>query len=114
MAPMNSQLTTVPEPAADAGKHRGDRACSLIITVESGVVADILPTGPVDVVIVDLDLLENDDSFEQRMRKSVLPMTPESRIAPDDIPTLVTTIVQEYRRPSRKCSSPSPDGKRAA
>jgi len=114
MALMNSLTTTLPASSAETAPRRDDERCSLIITVESGVVTDVLPTGSIDVVIVDLDMIENDDTFEQRMRKSVLPMTPESRILSDDISSLIMTIVQEYRRPARKRQSPSPDGKKAA
>jgi hypothetical protein len=96
------------------GSRNPSPARALIITVESGVVTDILPTGPVEAVIVDLDMLENDDTFEQRMRKSVLPLIPEDRITSHDVSKLVTTIVQEYRRPARKRPVPSPDGKQAA
>jgi len=87
--------------------------CTLIIMVESGVVTDILPTGPMEAVVVDLDMLENEDSFEQRMRKSVLPMTPEGRITIDAMPAIITSIVREYRRPGRK-RTPDPSGGTAA
>jgi len=111
---MNKHMTETPPPVPDADRERDMPPCTLIITVESGVVADILPTGPIEAVIVDLDMLENDDTFEQRMRKSVLPMIPESRILSNDVSTLITTIVQEYRRPGRKRPASTPDGKRAA
>ncbi len=81
--------------------------------VESGVVTSILPTGPMEAVVVDLDMLENEDSFEQRMRKSVLPMLPEGRITADDMPSLITTIVREYRRPDRR-RAPGSAGRTAA
>ena len=111
---MNSRTTTLLAPPADAAPHRDDGPYSLIITVEGGVVTAILPTGPVNAVIVDLDMLENDDTFEQRIRKSVLPITPDSTISSDDISPLILTIVQEYRRPARRRPAPSPDGKKAA
>jgi len=111
---MNKHTIVLPASPLKAELHRDTSPCILIITVESGVVADILPTGPVEAVIVDLDMLENDDTFEQRMRKSVLPMTPESRILSDDVSSLITTIVQKYRHPSRKRPTPAPDVKRTA
>ena len=90
------------------------RSCTLIIMVESGVVTDILPTGPVDAVVVDLDMIENGDSFEQRMRKSVLPLAPEGRITLDSMPSLITSIVREYRRPERRRTGCTPGETEAA
>lgn len=111
---MNIPTTDLATRCASAAPGPDDGPCSVIITVENGVVANILPTGPIEAVIVDLDMLENDDTFEQRMRKSVLPMTPENRILSDDISSLITTIVQEYRCPARTRKAPAPDGKKAA
>ncbi len=76
--------------------------CTLVIMVESGVVTNILPTGPLEAVVVDLDMLENEDTFEQRMRKSVLPLLPEGRITLEEMPSFITSIVREYRRPGRR------------
>ena len=114
MAPMNIPTTALATLCASAEPNHSDEPCTLLITIENGVVTDILPTGPVEAVIVDLDMLENDDTFEQRMRKSVLPMTPEGVITSDDVSSLITTIVQEYRRPARKRTAPAPDGRKVA
>jgi len=93
--------TVQKDPAAlpaEAAPH--DTApCSLIITVESGRVTDILPTGPVEAVVVDLDMIEDEDSFEHRMRKAILPLDPDGRILPRDMNTMIAAIVREYRRP---------------
>ncbi len=78
--------------------------------VESGVVTDILPTGPLEAVVVDLDMLENEDTFEQRMRKSVLPMNPEGRITIEAMPSFITSIVREYRRPGRRRTTDKSEG----
>ena len=104
---MNSEITILPSSAADAALLHDEGANAMIITVENGVVSNILPTGPVEVVVVDLDLIENEDTFEQRMRKSVLPMAPESLIASEDVTALITTIVQEYRRIGRTRTAPA-------
>ena len=96
---MNSMTTCLP-----AAEHETVPASpyALIIMVENGVVSGILPTGPMEAVVVDLDMLENEDSFEQRMHKSVLPLTPDANITSDDMPALITSIVREYRRPDRR------------
>jgi hypothetical protein len=86
-----SLRTDVPAAAAD----------TMIIVVENGVVADILPVGPVEAVIVDLDLIENEDSLEQRVRKAVLPIVSESTITSTDVTRIVIDLVREYRRPER-------------
>ena len=113
MAPMNSQATTLPAPSADAALHRNDEHCSLAITVESGMVKDILPTGSIDVIIVDLDMIENENNLEQQLLKAGLQMESGATIRSIDLNRLVACLVSEYRRPAQKQSSPSPDGKKA-
>lgn len=114
MALMNSLTATLPAPSADTAPHRDDDHCSLIITVESGVVTDVLPTGSVEVVIVDLDMIETEDNLEQRLLKAVVPLESGAAIRSIDLNRLVACLVSEYCRPARKRPSPSPDGKRAA
>ncbi len=111
--------TTTCDPAEEqetrASRHEASgTSCTLIIMVESGVVTDILPTGPMEAVVVALDMLENADSFEQRMRKSVLQMNPEGRSTIDAMPSLITSIVREYRRPGRRRAPDSSGGPVAA
>jgi hypothetical protein len=77
-------------------------SCTMIITVESGVVTAILPTGPVEAVVVDLDMIENEDPFENRVRKAVLQLDPDDRIRRDDLNSLIAAMVREYRRPERR------------
>jgi len=72
----------------------------LIIKIESGVVADIYFTEPVNVTIVDHDVIEGGESFEGRMKKAVLSMTPDQHVRPEDIKQLVETLVLECRRPA--------------
>ncbi len=71
----------------------------IIIKIESGVVADVFFTDPVMVTIVDHDVIEGGESFEDRMKKAVLTMTPEQRVRPEDIEEAVRTLVLECRRP---------------
>lgn len=114
MALMNSLTTILPTPSADTTPHRDDEHCSLIITVESGVVTDVLPTGSIKVVIVDLDMIDNEDNLEQRLLKAVVPLESGAAIRSIDLNRIVACLVSEYRRPARKRPSPSPDGKKAA
>ncbi len=71
----------------------------IIIKIESGVVADIYFTEPVSVTIVDHDVIEGGETFECRMKKAVLSMTPEQRIRPEEIEEAVRSLVRECRRP---------------
>jgi hypothetical protein len=72
----------------------------LIIKIESGVVADVYFTEPVNVTIVDHDVIEGGESFEGRMKKAVLSMTPDQHVRPEDIKQMVETLVLECRRPA--------------
>jgi len=71
----------------------------IIIKVESGIVADVYFTEPVNVTIVDHDVIEGGDTYETRMKKAVLSMTPEQRIRHDDIEQVIEALVLECRRP---------------
>jgi len=72
----------------------------IIIKIESGVVADVYFTEPVNVTIVDHDTIEGGETFEARMKKAVLTMMPEQRIRHDDIERTVKSLVLECRRPA--------------
>jgi hypothetical protein len=71
----------------------------IIIKIESGVVADVYTTAPVNITIVDHDVIEGGETFECRMKKAVLSMAPELRVRPDDVDQVVKTLVLECRRP---------------
>lgn len=45
--------------------------------------------------------MEDDDVFDQRMRKAFLSFTPGSRIAPHDAAPLAASLVHRYRRIGR-------------
>ena len=72
----------------------------IIIKIESGVVADVYSTEPVNVTIVDHDVIEGGETFKGRMKKAVLSMTPGGRFRPEDIDWVVETLVLECRRPA--------------
>jgi hypothetical protein len=71
----------------------------IIIKIESGIVADVFFTEPVNVTIVDHDVIEGGETFEERMKKAVLSMTPDQRIRPEEIEQMVKTLVLECLRP---------------
>ena len=50
----------------------------IIIKIESGVVADVYFTEPVNVTIVDHDVIEGGETFEGRMKKAVSVHDPRS------------------------------------
>jgi hypothetical protein len=72
----------------------------IIIKIESGVVADVYFTEPFNVTIVDHDVIEGGETFEARMKKAVLSMTPEQRVRAEDVEQAVETLVLECRRPA--------------
>jgi hypothetical protein len=73
---------------------------TIIIKIESGVVADIYSTGPLQAIIVDYDMIEGGETFEHRMKKAVLPMTAEQCVKPENIDDVVKTLVLECSRPA--------------
>ncbi len=77
----------------------------IIIKIESGVVADIYFTEPINVTIVDHDVIEGGETYETRMKKAVFSMTPEQRVRPEDINQLVKTLMLECRRPQDRLVS---------
>jgi hypothetical protein len=84
---------------------------TVIIKIESGIVADIYSTGPVEAIIVDHDLIEGGETFEARMKKAVLPMISEHRVKPENVDDMVKTLVLECLRPAdRKTPAPTSDG----
>ena len=72
---------------------------TIIIKIESGIVADVYATEPTQIVIVDQDMIEGGDTFEQRFRKSVFSFRSEKSIIPRHIDALVESIVLECQRP---------------
>ena len=72
----------------------------IVIKIESGVVADVYCTQPVNITIVDHDVIEGGETFEERMKKAVLTMTPTLRVPPEEIERIVMLLVLECRRPA--------------
>jgi hypothetical protein len=73
---------------------------TIIIKIESGVVADIYSIGPVQAIIVDYDMIEGGETFEHRMKKAVLAMTAEQCVTPENVDNVVKTLVLECNRPA--------------
>lgn len=71
----------------------------IIIKIESGVVSDIYFTDPLSVTIVDHDVIEGGETYETRMKKAVISMTPEQHVRHEDIDQVIKTLVLECRRP---------------
>ncbi len=71
----------------------------IIIKIESGVVSEVYSSEPLNVTIVDYDVIEGGETFECRMKKAVLSMTPELRFRHEDIDQVVKKLVLECLRP---------------
>jgi len=72
---------------------------AIIIKIESGVVADVYMTEPMQIVIVDHDMIEGGETVEQRFRKSVFSFPFQKCIFPGHIDALVESLVLECKRP---------------
>jgi hypothetical protein len=84
----------------DANKQSKEKYMNhIIIKIESGVVSEVYSSEPLNVTIVDHDVIEGGETFESRMKKAVLSMTPELRVRPENIDQVVKTLVLECRRP---------------
>jgi hypothetical protein len=75
---------------------------TLIIKIESGVVAEVYSTVPAKIIVVDYDLIEGDEIPDCRMRKAVLSMAPDEYIKQNDIDTRVKDLVVQCSRPDRR------------
>ena len=85
----------------------------IIIKIESGVVAEVYFTEPVKMTIVNHDVIEGGESFEDRMKKAVLSMTLEQRIRPEDVERVIKALVLECQRPADRHALAVIDGKAA-
>lgn len=81
-------------------------ANTIILKIESGVVSEIYASMPVEVIVVDHDVIEGGETFAQRMHKSVSTMVPDKGVKSEDINALVTALVLECKRPADR-KSPS-------
>jgi hypothetical protein len=57
----------------------------IVLKVKSGAVIDVYATGPVQMTVVDLDMMEPGDTEEGRMKKTVFHMPLDGIIAPDEV-----------------------------
>lgn len=88
---------------------------TIIVKIESGIVSEVYASAPIEVIVVDHDVIEGAETLEQRVRKSVSTMYPDGNIKPEDIQALVTSLVLQCIRPAdRKLSVPNMDAACAA
>lgn len=87
---------------------------TIIIKIESGAVSAVYTSEARRVIIVDHDLIEGGESFEQRMRKAVFTIVPDS-VRPEDAEALAAALALECRRPAdRKGRTGKPNDKQCA
>lgn len=80
---------------------------TIIVKIESGVVSEVYASTPIEIIVVDHDVIEGGETLEQRVRKSVSTIYPDNTIRPDDIEALVMSLVLQCLRPAdRKSSAP--------
>ena len=71
----------------------------IIIKIKSGVVAEVYCAEPVNVIVVDRDVIKGGETFEELMVKAVT-MTLERRIRPEEVGRTVQSLVLEIRGPA--------------
>jgi hypothetical protein len=64
----------------------------IILKVKSGAVIDAYATGPVQMTVVDVDMVEPGDSEEVRMKKTVFDVPLDGVISPDDVDQCIRDI----------------------
>ena len=73
---------------------------TIIVKIESGVVADVYSIDPVQMIVVDYDLIDGDETCEHRMNKAVIKMTPDYYVKQEDLDGIVTSLLKKSRRPA--------------
>ncbi len=73
---------------------------TIVLKIESGVVSEVYASSPVKVVVVDHDVIEGGETFEQRVKKSVSTMEPDKRFNPADREELLISLVLDCVRPA--------------
>ena len=81
---------------------------TIVIKIESGIVSEVYASAPIQVIVVDHDVIEGGETFEQRVHKSVSTMEPDKGVRPEDIEALVAGLILECVRPGgdRKLMAP--------
>ncbi|OGW34781.1 MAG: hypothetical protein A2010_01205 [Nitrospirae bacterium GWD2_57_9] len=72
---------------------------TIVIKIESGIVSEVYASAPIQVIVVDHDVIEGGETFEQRVHKSVSTMEPDKGVRPEDIEALVAGLILECVRP---------------
>lgn len=74
---------------------------SIIIKIESGVVAEIYSSTTLQAIIVDYGMIEGGETFERRLKQAVLSMAPEQIVKPEKIYAFVRSLVLKCPAPRR-------------
>lgn len=73
---------------------------TIVVKIESGVVSEVYASSPIQVIVVDHDVIEGGETFEQRVHKSVSTLYPDRGVRPEDVEALVAALVLECVRPA--------------
>lgn len=84
-------------PSSNRSKLKKERCMndSIVIKIESGIVAEIFSTSPVQVTVVDYDMIEGGETYELREKKRSFPCLPSN--------SSTTSISRNWS--SRSCSN---------
>ncbi len=72
---------------------------TIIVKIESGIISEVYASAPIQVIVVDHDVIEGGETFAQRVARSVSTMEPDKAFEPGEIDALVTSLVLECTRP---------------
>jgi hypothetical protein len=73
---------------------------TIVLKIESGVVSEVYASAPTKVIVVDHDVIEGGETFEERVAKSVSTMDPDKRFNPNDREALIISLVLDCVRPA--------------
>ncbi len=74
----------------------------IILKVKSGAVIDAYATKPVQMTVVDVDMIEPGDTEDNRMKKTVFTVPLDGIIARDEVNQLIKDIAMNEPEPERQ------------
>jgi len=70
----------------------------IILTVKSGAVIDVYATRPIQMTVVDLDMIEPGDTDDMKMKKSVFHVSLDGIIASEEVDRFIKDLALSASR----------------
>lgn len=74
----------------------------IILKVKSGAVIDAYATGPVQMTVVDLDMIEPGDTENSRIKKSVFALPLDGIISPEEVDRFIKDLAMNEPEPEKR------------